>query len=356
MATEKVRPSVVRIETLDWNGTGFVYKTAKGGSEAYIVTAAHVVEGQYQAKVTTHDRFTVDAVILGADAASDIAVLRACCASFKAGSFGNVDRLRVGEEVMGLGYALSYEGAATLTTGIASWIGSDSGVHMVQTDTALNPGNSGGPLFSHSGAVMGIVSSSPDDAEGIAFAVSEKTVREIIPHLENVPPRQRPTPTPTPVPSRSGEWVTWPELKERFPDETEPYVHLDGTGEFPSLYYYSLQIICREPSNRLEVTFAESAKESGFYIGLDALETKTRTVIDGRDFSTGSWIVQNDYEKERTNYWAPDALAKRIADVLASGASEMEFIRDPGKDYENRYVFDVRGSREALRPVVSACR
>ena len=210
-ATEKVRPSVVRIETGGWTGTGFVYKTAKNGSEAYIVTAAHVVEGQYQAKVTTHDRFTVDAVILGADEASDLAVIRACCASFKAGSFGNVGQLRVGEEVMGLGYALGYEGAATLTTGIASWIGSESGVHMVQTDAPLNPGNSGGPLFSQRGVVVGIVSSSATDAEGIAFAVSEKTIRETLPHLENVPPRQKPrlTPTPTraPVSGNYGEWT-----------------------------------------------------------------------------------------------------------------------------------------------------
>ena len=356
-AVERVRPSVVRIETSGGNGTGFVYKTANGGSEAYVVTAAHVVESQYQARVTTHDRFTVDAVILGADETSDIAVLKACCASFEAGSFGDVDRLKVGEEVMGLGYALSYEGAATLTTGIASWIGRiDSGDHWVQTDAPLNPGNSGGPLFSQHGAVMGIVLASPYDAEGIAFAVSEKTVRELIPHLENVPPRRKPTPTPTPVPNRTGKWSTWPELKAKYPEETEPYVHLSGTGSFPSLYRYSTQIICRKPSNRLEILFTEHTKEPAFYYRLEVLETRTRTVIDGWDFSTDFWEVQNNDEKERTNYWAPDALAKRIVNVLASGASELEFIRNPGTDYEGWYTFDVRGSREALKPVVAACR
>ena len=168
-----VRPSVVRIETSGGGGTGFVYKTARGGSEAYIVTAAHVVEGQHHARVTTHDKFTVDAVILGADATRDIAVLKACCASFEAGSFGDVDRLSVGEELLGLGYALRLEGAATLTIGIASWIGNTSEGHLVQTDTALNPGNSGGPLFATRGGVIGIVVSGYEDAEGITFAVSE---------------------------------------------------------------------------------------------------------------------------------------------------------------------------------------
>ena len=99
---------------------------------------------------------------------------------------------------------------------------------------------------------------------------------------------------------------TWPELRAEYPEQAIPYVHLSGTGSFTNIPQYSIQIISGEPSNRLEVLFDQSAKESPLYIRSEVPETKSETVINGRGFSTDFWGVQNNDEEERTNYWAPD--------------------------------------------------
>ena len=174
--------------------------------------------------------------------------------------------------------------------------------------------------------------------------------------MESVPPRLKPTPTPTPYPDKYGDWLTWSDLKAEWPEQTNPYVHLWGTGPYPSLYDYSIQVMCDPSSSQVSFNFSEISKITGLYVSYPFDGTEIQTMVDGQDIGTETWDVQNDDEQEQKIYWSPRGLTERIVDRLASGASELTLIEHPGKDYENHHRFDVRGSKEVLRPVVEACR
>ena len=352
-ATEALRPSVVRIQTPDWGGTGFVYKTS--GTTAYIVTASHLLGSHHLVEVTTHDRIMVEGQILGADDHSDIAVVKACCARFEAGVFGSSRTLRVGQEIMSLGYALNLQGAATLNTGIVSWMGPENGVDWIQTDAPINPGNSGGPLFYRDGKVMGIVTSRFEDAVGIGLAVSETTIRELLPHLEAAPPRPKATPTPTPKPNLYGEWLTWPVLQERYGYTSDPYIHLYGSGPYPTIIDYDIQVVCREGDNFVDVVVRELALVDDLVEEDTSYDLPVAVTLDGRNWGSEMWEAYHDVEEQKVVYYAPERLGWRIAQALSEGASNLIVIVAPGADYESTIQFRVAGGAEAIKPVLRAC-
>ena len=193
---KRVRPAVVRIEAGPGTGSGAIFETE--GQTGYVITNHHVVEGYGQVSVTVNDTTTYRGTVLGVDSVRDLAVVSICCGSFHSLTFGRASSLDPGDEVVAIGYALGIQGPATITKGIVSAMRYNSRYEawVIQTDASINSGNSGGPMLSPSGQVVGIntfkISAT---SEGVGFAISETTIRERIAVLKAG--AARPTPTPT---------------------------------------------------------------------------------------------------------------------------------------------------------------
>ena len=190
---EKNIPSVVSIScTLPRGGsTGTGVVLSKDG---YIVTNAHVVEGAIQITVLLTDNRSFEAVLVGADEVSDLAVLRIDANDLIPAQFGDSSTLQVGEAVVAIGDPLGIEFRGTMTDGIISAINRDMTLEgrtmtLIQTNAALNSGNSGGPLINRHGLIVGIntmkISAFVDKAgvEGLGFAIPSATVKEIVSQL-----------------------------------------------------------------------------------------------------------------------------------------------------------------------------
>ena len=153
---QRIRPSVVRIDTPFGNGTGVIIETA--GETGIVLTNFHVIEGTNTVVVTVDDSSVFEATIRGVDSVRDLAVLNICCGAFKAMKFGDASELQPGNDVVSMGYALGIEGAATVTRGIVSALRYDNLLlsDVIQSDAVINPGNSGGPMMLPSGELLGI--------------------------------------------------------------------------------------------------------------------------------------------------------------------------------------------------------
>jgi serine protease Do len=152
-------------------GSGFLIS-----SDGLVLTNAHVVDGAKEVTVKLSDHREFKAKVLGADKTSDIAVLKIDGHDLHAVTLGNSDQLGVGDYVLAIGQPFGLE--ETATAGIVSAKGrslpGDGYVPFIQTDAAVNPGNSGGPLFDAGGAVVGINSqiySNSGGYQGVSFAI-----------------------------------------------------------------------------------------------------------------------------------------------------------------------------------------
>jgi serine protease Do len=152
-------------------GSGFLVS-----ADGLILTNAHVVDGAKEVTVKLSDHREFKAKVLGADRSSDIAVLKIDAHDLPSVRLGNSDQLRVGDYVLAIGEPFGLE--ETATAGIVSAKGrslpGDGYVPFIQTDAAVNPGNSGGPLFDDTGAVVGInaqIYTTSGGYEGVSFAV-----------------------------------------------------------------------------------------------------------------------------------------------------------------------------------------
>ena len=201
----KVRPSVVRIVTNRRSGSGFIFQmgfpTSGSGDTALVVTNYQVIENASQINVTINDLTTLTGTIVGIDQFHDLAVLKICCGQFQPLAIvDNVDP-PVGSNATVFGYPTGVSGAASITEGFVSATLHDDGQWIIQTEAATNAGNSGGPLISSSGAVLGINTYKPN--EDVGFAISQKTLLQRIPDLISGNllggPTQTPQPTATPT-------------------------------------------------------------------------------------------------------------------------------------------------------------
>ncbi|HEV7913292.1 MAG TPA: trypsin-like peptidase domain-containing protein, partial [Albitalea sp.] len=152
-------------------GSGFIIS-----ADGLILTNAHVVRGAKDVSVKLSDRREFAAKVLGSDPATDIAVLRIDAKDLPVVRLGNPQQLEVGDPVLAIGSPFGFE--QTATQGIVSAKGrslpGDAVVPFIQTDAAVNPGNSGGPLFDGSGSVVGInaqIYSQSGGYMGLAFAI-----------------------------------------------------------------------------------------------------------------------------------------------------------------------------------------
>lgn len=192
-AVEKAAESTVHVSTTagppmapPWRfprrgvGSGIVLD-----DEGHILTSHHAVAGADGVFVTRSDGKALKGSILGGDEESDIAVIQLEGGALKAARFGDSDALRVGQPVLAIGNPLGLSGGPTVTFGVVSSLrhslrmGPGDGFRMIQTDAAVNPGNSGGPLVDLEGRVVGINTATIPYAEGISFAVPINVARDV---------------------------------------------------------------------------------------------------------------------------------------------------------------------------------
>ncbi len=191
ITSEVVVNSGGQVSTGVSTGSGFVLS-----ADGYIVTNYHVVEGGTTLTVTTHDGTEYSAQLKGYESANDLAVLKVEADDLQPVTLGSSDDLIVGDQVAVIGNPLG-DLTATLTVGYISAkdrvISTDgSQINMLQTDAAVNPGNSGGPIFNMKGEVVGIITAkysgmTPSGAtiEGIGFAIPLDDVAKKIEDLVN---------------------------------------------------------------------------------------------------------------------------------------------------------------------------
>ncbi len=158
-------------------------------ADGIIVTNTHVIDGSSKAVVTLYDGSEYEATLIGADTASDIAVIKIQATGLKTAEIGDSGLLSVGDDVCAIGNPLSENLKWTLTNGIISAISRGVNVEgrsmtLIQTNTALNSGNSGGALFNMYGQVVGITNmkmmSNTSSIEGIGFAIPTSTVKKVV--------------------------------------------------------------------------------------------------------------------------------------------------------------------------------
>ena len=178
-------------ETGSSSGTGVILS-----QDGYIVTNCHVVEDADSITVRLTDERDFSAMLVGTDAVSDLAVLYIEADNLLPAQFGNSDSLQVGDSVTAIGDPLGVEFRGTYTNGIVSAINRDVTVDgrtmtLIQTNAALNSGNSGGPLINCYGQVIGIntmkISAFTNAAgvEGLGFAIPSSTVKNVVEQLIN---------------------------------------------------------------------------------------------------------------------------------------------------------------------------
>ena len=196
--------------------------------DGYIVTNNHVVNNATKLRVTLHDGRAYDAKVIGSDPATDVALIKIEAEGLPTLPFGSSDELRLGEWVLAIGYPMNLQ--STITAGIVSAkarqlgaIEGNAGIEsFIQTDAAVNPGNSGGALVNTRGELVGIntiIKTSTGSYVGYSFAVPETIVRKVVVDLKE-----------SGVVQRAVLGISYRAVDQKFIDEAGEHTDIDKIG------------------------------------------------------------------------------------------------------------------------------
>ena len=191
-AVEKLSESIVSINSLrlERRFFGMVPLEGQGSGiildrKGLVVTNNHVIDGASQVRVNLKDGRTFTGEVVGSDEATDVAVIRVDAGDLPAAELGDSETQKVGQFVLAIGNALALPGGPTVSMGVLSakgrpLPGSDFVFEgLLQTDAAVNPGNSGGPLADLGGRIIGITTMMIPYAQGMGFAIPIITVKRV---------------------------------------------------------------------------------------------------------------------------------------------------------------------------------
>ncbi|MEZ7923947.1 MAG: Do family serine endopeptidase [Acinetobacter towneri] len=167
-------------------GYGSAFFISKDG---YLLTNHHVVEDASKVTIVLNDRRELDATVVGSDERTDVALLKVQGSSYPELRTGNVDQLRVGEPVLAIGspFGFDYSASAGIVSAKMRNMMGETSVPFIQTDVALNPGNSGGPLFNQRGEVVGVNSrifSGTGGYMGLSFSIPIDVAMDVADQLK----------------------------------------------------------------------------------------------------------------------------------------------------------------------------
>ena len=188
-AVEKTKNAVVKIDVFKKSNDGKLRPAGSGSgfifsSDGLVFTNSHVVEGAEKIMVSLLNENEIEGFLVGKDPDTDLAILKIYTDGYSVAKLGDAQQLQIGQFVIAIGNPMGYQ--HTVTTGVVSALGrtlrTQSGRlvdNVIQTDAALNPGNSGGPMITTEGDVIGVNTAIIQGAQGLSFSVDINTAKEI---------------------------------------------------------------------------------------------------------------------------------------------------------------------------------
>lgn len=303
---DRVKPGVVRINTVGGVGSGIIIESPEG-QKGLVLTNYHVVGDSFRIDVLVDDSRTFRGRVIGFDQGRDLAVVEICCDDFPNLSFSSAPEISPGSEVIAIGYALGLTGHATVTRGIVSAIRYHPGMKawVIQTDASINPGNSGGPLLLPTGEVIGIATfiqnqdMQGNPTAGLGFAISERTIRELLPDLKegarvagstpSIGPRPGPSPSVPPMDtytSPAHRYTVDVPQGWTVDDSDADQVHFDSPDTFAGLTFIAYDKPVNDVDDWVDALIRE---HRDFYRG--GFQLVDRETVEYADGSEGAHIV-----------------------------------------------------------------
>lgn len=188
-AVEKAKNAVVKIDVFKKDKSGKLVRAGTGSgfifsTDGFVFTNSHVIEGAEKIMVGLLNENEIEAIVIGKDPDTDLAILKIYSDGYSVAKLGDSSTLQIGQYVVAIGNPYGYQ--HTVTTGVVSALGrtlrTQSGQlvdNVIQSDAALNPGNSGGPMINTDGEVIGVNTAMIQGAQGLSFSVDINTAKEI---------------------------------------------------------------------------------------------------------------------------------------------------------------------------------